>query len=215
MPLGQPQRPVPAIGLASHPCPRCHCPLGSPRLCLRMWESGVALGHWLPGLSSTRAGLGGACSGGCWRPPLCGCLCRCSACTSLSHATLAVSWKLGCAQTHVVLSGRGLWGPRGRLGLGAVRLVECPLCLCRVRWPHELVSAPDGDFCACPPSSGCIWKRRRRVLFPADLAGGPALLCLPRVCFSSCPAFLWARGAPGPVQGSATGWGLGTAGTGG
>lgn len=67
-----------------------------------------------------------------------------------SHTALAVSWKLGCTQAHVVLSGRGLRGPRGRPGLGAVCSAGHPLRLCGARWPCELVSALDGDFCTHP-----------------------------------------------------------------
>ena len=114
-----------------------------------MLESWAAPGRWLPDSSSAHAGLGGACSGGCWQPPL-----RMPLLTIRLHQPFprcpCCVLETCCTQAHLVLSGRGLWGLRGRPGLGAVRSAGRPLPLCGARRPRELVSAPDGDFCTHP-----------------------------------------------------------------
>ena len=83
---------------------------GSPRPCLRTLESWAAPGRWLPDLSSTHAGLGGACSGGCWRPPLrMPLLMICL--HQPFHAALAVSWKLAVSRPTWLCRG-GVCGVR-------------------------------------------------------------------------------------------------------
>ena len=193
--LGQPQRPVPAVGLASHPCPgvtalwahrglisgrwkaglteprlrtlesRAHQASsqdpgkqGSPSLVSGPWKAGLtkALSQDAGKLGSTRALAAGLVQHSCWpgRRLLWRVLAATSADASVDDLPAPAFPRCPCCvletcciQAHLVVSGRGLRGPRGRPGLGAVLSAGRPLHLCGARWPRELVSAPNGDFC--------------------------------------------------------------------
>ena len=109
-----------------------------------MLESWAAPGRWLPDSSSAHAGLGGACSGGCWQPPL-----RMPLLTirlhQPFHAALAVSWKLAVPRPTWFCWG-GVCGVRE----GGQAWAQCArrgaLCTCVER----VGPAPDGDFCTHP-----------------------------------------------------------------
>lgn len=118
---------------------------------------------------------------------------ECSRHPRVSSVFLKWSWRPGLPQTPRpgLCHGRARVAPlreAGPRGGSAWRDI-CPLCFC-----GKLVSVPSGDLCVCPRQQRSCpeWE----VAFRAGLAGGPPILCLPRVCFPCCTGFLLAGAHP-------------------